>query len=257
MSNLKDSIVFCLILFFCILLAFHIARSLGKRRMMKEGNTDQASDLMVGAIFGLMGLLIAFSFSGAYTRYEDRRSLIVEESNAIGTAYLRVDLLPLESQAELRNQFKEYAKSRADFYSQLKEPAEAIHSLRASEKLQKEIWQAAVNSSSGSAYNSARMLIIPSINEMIDIVSVRSVAIQNHPPKLIFYTLAFFAILCSWMSGDSTKSSTKPFIFYSITFATTIAGMLYVILDIEFPSEGLINLNNVNNVLIQLIKSMG
>lgn len=256
MNNLKDSIIFCIILFFCILLAFYIARYLGKRRLIREGEVGQGSDLMVGAIFGLMGLLIAFSFSGAYTRYEDRRNLIVNESNAIGTAYLRIDLLPLENQAKLRSQFKEYAKNRAEFYNQLKEPVEAIHYLRRSEKLQKEIWLNVVSSSTGSDYSSARMLLIPSINEMIDIVSVRSVAIQNHPPKLIFYTLAFFAILCSWMSGDSTKTSKKPFIFYSITFAITIAGMLYVILDIEFPGEGIINLKNVNNVLIQLMKTM-
>jgi hypothetical protein len=66
-----------------------------------------------------MGLLIAFTFYGAETRFETRRSLIVDEANAIATAYLRLDLLPEDAQPELRENFREYVKSRLAIYQKI------------------------------------------------------------------------------------------------------------------------------------------
>jgi len=59
-----------------------------------------------GSVFGLLGLLIAFTFSGAAFRFDARRQLAVEETNAIGTAYLRLDLLPADKQPALRDSFR-------------------------------------------------------------------------------------------------------------------------------------------------------
>ena len=67
-------------------------------------------------MFSLYGLLLAFSFSGAAGRYDARKQLIVEEANAIGTAYLRVDLLPTETQPAMRAQFRNYVDSRLAVY---------------------------------------------------------------------------------------------------------------------------------------------
>ena len=72
-----------------------------------------------------MGLLIAFTFSGAASRFDDRRHLIVQEANAIGTFYLRLDLLPAESQAVLRGKMRQYLDARLAFYRKLAEQDEA------------------------------------------------------------------------------------------------------------------------------------
>src|SRR6185369_7365193 len=69
-----------------------------------------------GAIFALLGLLIAFTFSGAAARFENRRHLIVEEANDIGTAYLRITLLPAETQPEIRDLFRRYVDARLSVY---------------------------------------------------------------------------------------------------------------------------------------------
>ena len=63
-----------------------------------------------------MGLLIAFTFSGAASRFEARRSLIVQETNDIGTAYLRIDMLPADAQPALRQDFRDYLDARLEFY---------------------------------------------------------------------------------------------------------------------------------------------
>jgi hypothetical protein len=65
-----------------------------RRRRIDAESAAAGTGVVEGAVFALLGLLIAFTFSGAASRFDERRKLIVEEANAIGTAYLRLDLLP-------------------------------------------------------------------------------------------------------------------------------------------------------------------
>src|SRR5256885_5439535 len=86
------------------------------RRGKNPEAADKESGAVDAAIFGLMGLLIAFTFSGAASRFDERRHLIVQEANAIGTFYLRLDLLPTESQGTLREKMRQYVDGRLSFY---------------------------------------------------------------------------------------------------------------------------------------------
>src|SRR3979409_2027456 len=78
------------------------------RRLGRSQEDSPGLNTVSGAVFALMGLMIAFTFSGAADRFEERRHLIVEEANAIGTAYLRVDLLPAQIQPVARDDFRAY-----------------------------------------------------------------------------------------------------------------------------------------------------
>ncbi len=140
----------CVPIFFGMMLCFHWARILGKRRIEQTGHPGLDSDIMVGAVFGLLGLLIAFSFSGAYSRYEVRRQIILEETNAIGTAYLRVDLLPEQAQPEVRVLFRKYTESRARFYDDLATDVQkASDNLVETAQLQQAIWTTSVQNTGG------------------------------------------------------------------------------------------------------------
>ncbi len=128
-------------LFAGMLLLSVIGRRIGVARFRRdpeaattEGGAAEA------AVFGLLGLLIAFTFSGAASRFEARRQLIGEEANAIGTAYLRVDLLPDDSQPELRDLFRRYVELRATVYQSALDQAETTARLSAGDALQREIW---------------------------------------------------------------------------------------------------------------------
>ncbi len=85
----------CVLLFFGMLLLTFAGYRLGRRQLER---TDESWPTGVGpvegAVFALLGLLTAFTFSGAYARLDARRQLIVQETNAIGSVYLRLDLLP-------------------------------------------------------------------------------------------------------------------------------------------------------------------
>jgi hypothetical protein len=92
-----------------MLLFLEIGRRIGiQRRRKYPGTAEEGVGAVDGAVFTLLGLIIAFTFSGASSRFDTRRLLIVEETNDIGTAYLRLDLLPANAHPALRERFRRY-----------------------------------------------------------------------------------------------------------------------------------------------------
>jgi hypothetical protein len=246
----------CISLFFGMSLLSIIFYRLGRRRIQKEHAPSEVSGAIIGAVFALLGLLIAFTFSGAYSRLDTRRQLIVQEANAIGTAYLRLDLLPVSAQAPLREKFRAYAVSRAALYEKLTDASAAKAELARASVLQKKIWDQAVAATIGPQNHSARILLLPALNEMIDIVTTRTVAIQTHPPWLVWAMLFAIALTCAGLTGYRAAVSGQPGYLYVIILAAITASVIYVILDIEYPRFGLIRLDTLNSVLIELANEL-
>src|SRR5262245_28653295 len=113
-------------LFLGMLLFLEIGRRIALRRRKQDAGTGgEGIGAVDGAVFGLLGLLLAFTFSGASSRFDTRRQLIVEETNNIGTAYLRLDLVPTALQPPLRDSFRRYLDARIDVYRKLPDIAAA------------------------------------------------------------------------------------------------------------------------------------
>ena len=126
MSDIRFVALGTLALFLGMLLLLDMGRRLGRRRRAPATEGPAAEGRVVeGAVFGLLGLLVAFTFSGAAARFDTRRQLIVEETNALGTAYLRLDLLPPAAQPALREWFRQYVEARLAAYQQLPDIAAA------------------------------------------------------------------------------------------------------------------------------------
>lgn len=229
---------------------------LALRSLQRSDSPKEVSGTITGAIFALLGLLVALTFTSAISRFDARRQLVVEEANAIGTAYLRLDLLPIASRAELRERFKDYANSRAVLYDKLDDLAAAQRELAAASALQKEIWALAVAACSEAQDSSARMLLLPALNDMIDVVTTRTVAIQTHPPLLIWGTLFVLALVCAGFAGYQSGIARQRGLGHHLAFAALTASVIYVILDIHYPRFGLIRLDTANEVLVELAQDM-
>jgi hypothetical protein len=174
-------------LFLGMLVLLEIGRRIGVRRLAKDPEGAMVGvGTVEGAVFGLLALLVAFTFSGAAARFDTRRQLIVEETNAIGTAYLRLDLLPAAAQPPLRERFRRYLAARLEAYRQLPDGAAATEALGRAAKLQEEIWtQAVAGSREPDAHPDAAKLLLPALNAMIDITTTRTLALQTHPQHFL------------------------------------------------------------------------
>jgi hypothetical protein len=244
-------------LFVAMLLLLGIGRRLGARRLELDPEGARAGASAVdGAVFGMLGLLIAFTFSGASTRFEARRALVVEEANAIGTAWLRLDLLPSTAQPEMRERFRAYLDSRLEVYRRAGNFAAWNKELAHSAELQNGIWTAAVGACRERGMQRTTILLLPALNQMIDITTTRTMAAIFHQPRLIFAVLFALALVSSLLAGYGMAGSRKQSWIHMIGFASITTLAIYVILDLEYPRRGLIRIDAYDQVLIDLRASM-
>lgn len=209
------------------------------------------------AVFGLLGLMVAFSFSGAAGRYDLRRDLVTQEANAIGTAYLRLDLLAPSDQPALRALFRSYVDSRLETYRKLPDIQAAEMELARTGEIQGEIWTQAiaeVRNPQGQA--DAAKLLLPALNEMIDITTTRSMAARSHPPALLFYLLLGLGFVASLLAGYGMGGSDRRSWLHVLGFAAVTSIVIFVILDLEYPRMGYIRLDAYDRVLVELRNSM-
>lgn len=245
-------------LFVGMLIFSELGRRIGIARLGRdsEGLTKGAG-ATEAAVFGLLGLLLAFTFSGAASRFEDRRQLITAEANAIGTAYLRIDLLPGDEQEELRGLFRRYLDTRSATYSQAEDQAFTKAELANGATLQGDIWAKALAASQRpEAPAQAGMLLLPALNEMIDITTTRAMATQNHPPLVVFLLLGMLSLVGALLVGYGTSSNKDRSWFHPVIFAAILSLTVYVIVDLEFPRLGLIRVDAADQVFLELRESM-
>jgi hypothetical protein len=238
-----------------VMLSLEIGRRLGVKHAKTEGATEGTGPLEA-AIFGLLGLLIAFTFSGAVSRFDDRQHLIVEEANDIGTAYLRVDLLPPGSQPAIRDKFKQYVDSRLETYRKIPDMEAVNAELKRSQQLQSDIWTMSVAASQNSPTTMAGMLLMPALNAMIDITTTRTMSSQMHPPMPIFIMLVVIALASAVLAGFGMARAKSKNWLHKAGFALILSLTVYVILDMEYPRLGFIRVDSFDQALVDVRNSM-
>lgn len=241
-----------------MLLASELGRRLGVAQIARDPEgLAKGIGAAEAAVFGLLGLLLAFSFSGAASRFEDRRHLVTVEANAIGTAWLRIDLLSAEAQPQMRDLFRGYLDGRLDTYRHGDDLAAARASLAEDALLQGRIWSLAVTETlKPGVPTQAGMLLLPALNEMIDITTTRAMATRNHPPLVVFMMLAALALVGALLVGYGTSINKQRTWLHTLVFAVILSITTYVIVDLEFPRLGLIRVDSADQVLTDLRASM-
>jgi len=244
--------------FLGILLFLELGRWIGRVAITRFGRSGQPNvGSLEAAIFALMGLLIAFTFSGALTRFDTRRAQVVDEANAIGTAWLRLDLLPAASQPNLRQSFRDYLDSRIATYRRLPDLAAAQQELARSQKLQNEVWSQAVAATQlPDARPASGLLLLPALNQMFDIASTRVAAMQMHPPNVIYAMLASLALASGLLSGYQSAGEKVRDWIHHLGFAAIMAFTIYVILDLEYPRLGWIRIDAIDELLVNVRAGM-
>jgi len=250
--NTSEIVVIVVVLFVGMLAFLEIGLRLGKR----ADGAGKAFSPLSGAVFALMGLLLAFTFSGAATRFEAKRHLIVEETNAIGTAYLRIDLLPVARQEQMRNSFRQYLDARLAFYRKFSYREGAKAEMERTEALQRDIWAQAILGCKEVGVNPTNTLVLSSLNAMIDIAATREAALQMHPPRAVLALLGVLPLICSLLAGYDAAGKGRSLV-HMLGFALILTIAIYIVLDFEYPRAGLlIHLDSADQALVNLRQSI-
>ena len=245
-----------------ILACLELGRAAGSARRARDPKGASAGTGAIdGAVFALLGLLVAFSFSGAAVRFDGRRALVVQEANAIGTAYLRIDVLPAEVQPRLREAMRGYLDARLDIYRAVREDGATSPAVDAAlEKanaVQGEIWRIAVAACAVDPRPSTGPLVLPAFNAMFDVATTRTSASRTHPPAVIFFVLLGLSLVASLLAGDGLSVAGSRRWMHMIAFAAVMGLTVYVIMDLEFPRLGFFRVDDFDQFLREVRSSMG
>ena len=215
---------------------------LGSRTASKDEPFDRQIGLVRTSTAALVAFLIGFAFSGAASRFIDRQDLIVKEANALGTAYLRADTIAEPQRGELKAALKEYTADRVTLLS--REGRDRIETLLAKvSDLHEQMWRSAINATKGNA--PLMTVVLPPINEVIDLHSVHLAFARRHLPIPIMAILLGTAAIGVGMIGFGNGRLGRRFSALDAVYGVALAAALWMTIDLDYPGIGLIRVSNL------------
>jgi hypothetical protein len=223
-----------------ILAASEIGRRLGVRIGGRGG--DSISTL-VGAVLGLLALLIGFTFAMALSRFEARRNAVLNEANAIGTTALRARLLPPPHNTEALKLLREYVQIRLDITQRVPSPTELKAAIAGSNTLQEALWQQAMLVAAKDNGLVPTGLFIQTLNEMIDNQEKRLTAFRSRVPNIILIALYGIATIASAFTGYSSGQGAQRSRLPAYITGILVAAVILLIQDLDRPGTGFITVS--------------
>ena len=214
---------------------------LGKYR---RARSDQEKDAPVGAIvaatLGLLAFMLAFTFGLAATRFDARRMVVLEESNAIGTANLRAGLLPEPNRSEIRKLLREYVDVRLEAVK----PGATEVAISKSTELHHALWSQASDLAAQDNRSILTGIFVQSLNEVIDLHAKRVMfGLRNRIPELVWIVLYFMAIVSMSALGYQEGLSGSRRSLAVLALAFTFSAVMLLIADLDRPQEGLLRVS--------------
>jgi hypothetical protein len=206
---------------------------------------------MSAAVLGLLGFMLAFTFSLAASRFDARRQAVLDEANAIGTTYLRADLLAEPYRAEIKSQLVRYAKLRTEKLN----PSNIAGAINRSQSIHTDLWKQAIAAAEVNRGSIMTGLFMESLNETIDLHSKRVfVGLYSRVPITIWATLFFLIVLGMASFGYQAGIAATKRSLGMPMFALAFASVLYLIFDLDRAHEGLLQIGQ--NALVDLYSSI-
>jgi len=253
-SSILDSIPIYITyigLFILLLIAFEIGYQISRRsKGLQEEVEPGTLTPMVGGLIGLLGFLLAFTFSIATSQYNQRKQYVLEEANEIATAYLRADLIDTIYQKEVKQLLKEYVDARLQAVSSTNINNELIKSVELHNLLWREVSAAAL-----AQPNTNTAMMIQSINNIIDMHEKRVTAgLRNRIPITIWITLLAISFVTLAIIGIKAGFTKPRGLIAVVPLILAFAALTTLIVDLNRPQKGLFKVGQES--LISLQKSM-
>jgi hypothetical protein len=208
------------------------------------------------AMLGLFALMLAFTFSGAADRFQNRRELIVEQAKVIETAYARLDMLDETERLPLQQLFREYMDLLLADHSNIKDFGTLDALVNALEAKGKEIWKLSAAACRQERYQYLVEIVPPAVNDMLAVGLARRGSFRHHLPAAITGLLFVLALSSALLVGFGTAPSPRMIWIHAATFAIFCAMTIFVILDLEYPRLGLLRITAADEILRAVRRGM-
>lgn len=254
-----NEFVVAALMFLILIGAGEVGHLLARRRRAGRKNetaaeTHEHLNEIQTAIFAVLGLLLAFTFAMAVSRFDARKQALVDETGAIGTAYLRVQLLPPGQQAAAAAVvFRTYVDARLS--SARPYWYQDVRLRNETSELQQQLWTQGTDAANQDPRAVTTGLYIQALNNMFDAQSARDASRLNELPTSAIYLLLVISILSTGVLGYRAGLGGRRSIVGAVLLALVITLVVGIIIDLDQPHQGLITISQ--RALIQLRQSMG
>lgn len=234
--NLMNSPLLVLALSFLVLsLAVEIGDTLRKRVSSLREEERADFGIVLSATLTLLGLLIGFSFSMAVSRYDQRKNLEEAEANAIGTEYVRADLLPTGDATRVRELLKKYVDQRLLFYT-TRNQQELAKINGDTAELQNGLWSSVLPGAAAQP-TPPLALVVSGMNDVLNSQGYTQAAWWNRIPIAAWVLMVAISFCCNFLIGYGARRTDRR-IFLIVPVAVSIA--FFLISDIDSPRGGFI-----------------
>ena len=205
---------------------------------------------VVGGMLGLMAFLLGFCISIVIGQHNGRKAMVVTEANAIGTAYLRADFLDNADRDATRDLLREYVEIRLATAS---DPTLYESAISRSEEIHGQLWSIVKNAIQSNE-SDIMALFVSSINEVIDVHSVRLAAVELRLPRQLGIVLYVATLLSFLLVGISNSANGKRDTLTIFLFALAFVTVFIIIVDLDRSQEGLLTVSQsaLSNLLVQM-----
>lgn len=220
--------------------AIELGRWLGASEKVRKSETVT---MLVGALLGLLALIMGFTFSVALSRFEARLDAVLEEANAIGTTALRARLLHEPEASASLKLLRDYVRVRLDVTQRAASPAEVATAVERSNEIQEALWREAKAAAAKDNAMVPTGLYLQTLNETIDAQEKRLTAFRNRVPGIVIVALYGIAVLAACFTGysgwsEGQRSRISDYLVYFV-----VASVILLIQDLDRPGAGLISVS--------------
>ena len=250
-----DAGIICLVLLIAMPLLVKLGNKMQKRFWdSEESDTNGGINSLLGALFGLWAFLFAFSFGQSGARFENVRSMIVDEANYLRTAILKADLLPDSIRNVYREELKKYLEERISYYEYAGDAIKFKANREEISKTAVTIWATTVALTKRPDTRAPAVEMVPSLINLFDIGIKREALLGSGIPSPISIMLFILTLAICFVGGFTTSVIKRKEWFVISAFALLAVAIFYITIDLSRPMEGLIRPDAGEATIVNLRK---
>jgi hypothetical protein len=241
-------------LFFALMAGLEAGQQIGRR--VNAAKEDVGTAAAEGVIFAVFGLIVAFTFSAAAARFNERRLLIVNQANALGTSSQRLDVLDPTDRTAIRQKMLQWTQSAQQLTADDSDDPAHAGTVAQTSALENDIWHLTTAAIERKQQPALWTFVMSPMNEWSDLSTRRRAENTLNMPPMIMATLIVLSLAASLLAGFRISGHSRKSLLHRIIFAGILAFLIFMIFDLNHPRSGLIQVGSADKSFVQVEQSL-